>query len=307
MLGNFIDMNTEQNKTQSPLICQLCGKEKTGEVSHIIPRLVSKALAKESGYRLRNTEDPNKVVQDTLKLPFLGPLCEDLFEKYETTFAKKFQYYLKNPDASLEIDEQSFRLLVSVCWRVAKYLIHVNQDSPDKIVHLIKPERAWRRFLLDETDSIGGFNIYLFLDRDFNEREIKESSFLTTTHLRYEMGFGINGYYGDNFTRQALQAKLGPFIICGHMRDLIAVSSAEAERWKAFLVKPDIKISHHSRKLPVSVVKAVDQNSDFSTKRLSSMSEEQKAKQREFADKNLETSIANKYVQKDIELFGPGK
>lgn len=301
-------MKTEQNKPQPSLkTCQLCGEEETGEISHIIPRLVSKALAKESGYRLRNTEDPNKIVQDTLKLPFLGKQCEDLFEKYETTFAKKFQSYLKKPDAPLEIDEQSFRLLLSVCWRVAKYLIQANQDSPDQIVHLIKPERVWRRFLLNETDSIDPFHIYLFLDRDFNEVEIKESKSLTVTHLRYEMGIGVNGYYGDKFTRQAVQAKLGPFIICGHMRDLVIDSSAEAQQWQAFIVKPNTKIPHHSRKLPASVVKAVDQNSNFSTKRLSTMSEEQKAKQKEFADKNLQGSIANKYVQKDIELFDPEK
>ncbi|MDR9860812.1 MULTISPECIES: hypothetical protein [Pseudomonas] len=297
-------MKTEQNKTQPSLkTCQLCGEEETGEISHIIPRLISKALAKESGYRLRNTEDPNRVVQDTLKLPFLGKLCEDLFEKYETTFAKKFQSYLRNPDAPLEIDEQSFRLLVSVCWRVAKYLIHANRNSPENIVHLIKPERAWRRFLLDETDSIEPFHIYLFLDRDFNEMEIKESSSLTVTHLRYEMGIGVNGYYAEKFTRQAVQAKLGPFIICGHMRDLLTDSSTEAEQWKAFIVKPDMKIPQYPRKIPASVVKAVDQNSNFSTTRLSTMSEEQKEKQREFADKNLKGSIANKYVQRDIDLF----
>lgn len=299
-------MKTEQNKPQLSLTtCQLCGKEETGEISHIIPRLVSKALGKESGYRLRNTEDPNKPVQDTLKLPFLGELCEDLFEKYETTFAKKFQAYLRNPDASLEIDEQSFRLLVSVCWRIAKFTIHNNKDSPDKIIHLIKPERAWRRFLLNETDSIEPFRIYLFLDRDFNEVEIKESKSLTMTHLRYEMGFCVNGYYGVNFTRQAVQAKLGPFIVCGHMRDLKTNSSAEAEQWEEFIVKPGTKISHLSRKLPASVVNALDHSNDFLKKRLSSMSEEQKAKQREFANKNLQGSIANKYVEKDIELFGP--
>lgn len=299
-------MKTEPHKPQLSLkTCQLCEKEETGEISHIIPRLVSKALAKESGYRLRNTEDPNKVVQDTLKLPFLGKLCEDIFEKYETTFAKKFQSYLKNPDAALEIDEQSFRLLVSVCWRVAKYLIRFNHDNPENITHLIKPERTWRRFLLNETDTIDPFPIYLFLDRDFNEIEIRESNSLTVTHLRYEMGISVNGYYGERFTRQAVQAKLGPIIICGHMRDLTSENSAESEHWKVFLVKPNTKILHHPRKLPVSVVKAIDQNSGFSTRRLSTMNEEQKAKQKEFADKNLKDSIANKYVQKDMRLFDP--
>jgi len=297
-------MNTEIHKpTLSLKTCQLCEKEETGEISHIIPRFVSKALAKESGYRLRNTEDPNRIVQDTLKLPFLGELCEDIFGKYETPFARKFQSYLKNPDAVLEIDEQAFRLLVSVCWRVAKYLIRSNHDNPENIAHLIKPERAWRRFLLNETDAIDPFPIYLFLDRDFSETEIRESNSLTVTRLRYEIGIAVNGYYGEKFTRQAVQAKLGPIIICGHMRDLTIEDSAELEHWKVFLVKPNIRILHHPRKLPTSVVKAIDQNIGFSTRRLSTMNEEQKAKQKEFADKHLNGSIANKYVQKDMSLF----
>ncbi|WP_339541611.1 hypothetical protein [Pseudomonas sp. JAI120] len=41
-------MKTEQNKPQPLLkICQLYGQEEIGEISHIIPRLVSKVLAKD--------------------------------------------------------------------------------------------------------------------------------------------------------------------------------------------------------------------------------------------------------------------
>lgn len=298
-------MKTEQPEPQQPLtICQLCGKEKTRELSHILPRLVSRAIAKECGHRLRNTQTPDKVVQDTLKLPFLGELCEDLFEKYETAFAPIFRTYLENPNSPIQINENSYRLIISVCWRVAKYLIITNHNSPDKIVHLIKPERAWKNFLLGKTEIIDSFPIYMFLDRDFSPREIRDSSALSITRLRYEIGIGVNGYYGEKFTRQALQAKLGPFIICGHMRDLKEGISAEAEQWEEFLVRPNMTILPLPRKLPASVVKAIDANTEWSTEKLETMNEQQKAKQKKYADENLNNSAANHYVKKDIELFG---
>ena len=69
--------------------CALCKTEDRREDSHVIPAFVYRWLKESSptGY-LRNPVYPNKRIQDGLKLPLLGPKCEDGLSVLEKKFAE---------------------------------------------------------------------------------------------------------------------------------------------------------------------------------------------------------------------------
>lgn len=284
-------------------ICQLCGAEPTAEKSHIISKLIYKAVDEQCGghRKIRSTQNPSLIQQDILKTPFLGESCEDLLETYETPFSVKFRNYLQNTESTLEIDESDYRMLVSISWRIAKYMIHT--ESPDKAQHLIKPELAWRKYLLRLTTDISPFHQYLFLAKDFKEAEIRNSAALTVTHLNTMIGHGVQGFYGGKITKQATFANLGPLILIGQMRDLKGHDSPESEEWSKFIIVPGTTLTPAPRDLPPGFVSAIDNNFIYVTKKMEQMTDKQKANQREFADKNLQKSKINILVQKDQKLF----
>lgn len=284
-------------------ICQLCAKKPTGEKSHIIPRLVSKAIAREcGGHRLRSTENPNKIEQDTLKIHFLCKNCEDAFEKHETAFAIKLKEYLKNPNSDLQITEHTYRLLLSSVWRAAKFMALTN--PPEQVSHLVLPEFNWREYLLSKRSDVAKFSLYLFREKDLKDDEIKSARALTHTILRYSIGFGVNGFYEKGFTRQAVMVKLGPLVVCGLMRDLENSNTTEVEQWEKFKITPGLNIYHPSRDLPKSVIAGIDSFIAWSTVSIENkMSNTQKTKQKEHASKTLHKTIANQFFKKDLELF----
>ena len=61
--------------------CRLCKcTDKPLKESHIIPKMFYNALKRNSPTRImRMADDPNRGVQDGLKLPFLCGECEELF------------------------------------------------------------------------------------------------------------------------------------------------------------------------------------------------------------------------------------
>ncbi len=120
--------------------CRLCDKEKSLEISHIVPKFIFRHLKKTSptGY-IRATENPNRPVQDGIKLPFLCGDCEDIFSKWETLFANKVFYPYQNDEAQeFKYEEWLTKYLASVSFRV---LVYVYEDtgldyfSPEMLAH----------------------------------------------------------------------------------------------------------------------------------------------------------------------------
>ncbi|MDN5515485.1 MAG: hypothetical protein L0G82_09635 [Pseudomonas sp.] len=284
--------------------CQLCGAEPTDEDSHIIPRLISKALIKiKAGghHRFRFTDNPNTIQQDTLSLPFLGKNCEDLFGKYETHFAPKYRKYLLNKSSPLEIDEDSYRLLVSISWRTAKLLLHTL--PPEQGEHLKAPEEFWKEYLLQRRSDVGQHHLYLFSARDFKDSEIQASQRLTKTHLNNVIGMHVNGFYGTAQIKHALINNLGPLILCGQLRNLKAGTPSETQSWNDFLIKPGTVIPSTARDLPPGVVEAIDEQITWTANKIDSMSEVQKQKQKAFADRHLKNTPLYELVEEDKRLF----
>ncbi|EIR4730454.1 hypothetical protein LW554_002450, partial [Salmonella enterica subsp. enterica serovar Ouakam] len=96
--------------------CRLCGRETVLELSHILPKFIFK-YAKSTSLtgHIRATENPNRVVQDGKKTPFLCKECETLFSGWESYFSQNiFHPYQNDEKDSFDYDYRLSKFLASV-------------------------------------------------------------------------------------------------------------------------------------------------------------------------------------------------
>jgi hypothetical protein len=110
-------------------LCKLCEAEADLELSHIIPKFVFRHLKKTSPTgHMRSADNPNRSVQDGLKVPFLCGDCEDLFSVWETKFANEiFFKYQTDRQGEFRYDSWLAKYLASVSFRVLAYAYHNGQ------------------------------------------------------------------------------------------------------------------------------------------------------------------------------------
>lgn len=147
--------------------CALCWNETVLELSHIVPKLVIRELKKTSVGAIRNTANPNGTVQDGEKHYMLCGDCEDLFNVYETEFAKAvFHPYVRGESDTFNYDEKLFYLLTSISWRslyqdlldfVPNHVVGI-----DALECLIESEKIMRDFLLHKRNDIGTIENHIF-------------------------------------------------------------------------------------------------------------------------------------------------
>ncbi|TGK71456.1 hypothetical protein EHQ27_05405 [Leptospira wolffii] len=164
-------------------VCKLCKIDKDLIDSHIIPHFVIEWLRKTSptGY-MRDVINPNKRIQDSVKLKLLCRDCEVLLSKDE----KKFSEIIFRPYVDTELSEKGsatgvikefkydqwlLRFIISVHWRI---LVKEREDLSKslssyqlKVIDL-KLE-VWRKFILFELDSTGPQKSYLIFLQSFRE------------------------------------------------------------------------------------------------------------------------------------------
>jgi hypothetical protein len=146
--------------------CQLCQEDREICQSHIIPKFVFDFVKRTSatGYMRMGTE-PNRRVQDGRKRPLLCHGCEQLFSRWEGSFAKNvFHPYNANTSAVIDYGPWLCKFLVSVSWRVL--LFYKLEGSLDELptFHRGSIEEAletWREFLLDMRPHPGVFEQHL--------------------------------------------------------------------------------------------------------------------------------------------------
>ncbi|OCH02714.1 hypothetical protein [Aliivibrio fischeri] len=109
--------------------CALCSSKKELEISHILPKFLFRYQKKSSPTgNIRTVNNPNRIVQDGLKLPFLCGECEDIFSKWETSFANKIFYpYESGKVSNFIYDESLSKFLASLSYRCLKLSQKENQ------------------------------------------------------------------------------------------------------------------------------------------------------------------------------------
>ena len=108
--------------------CRLCKcTDKPLKESHIIPKMFYNELKRNSPtHIMRMADNPNRGVQDGLKLPFLCGECEELFSKYERAFSNRIYQKAIANDGEIKFESKDDALsyfLLSVAWRVIKHMI----------------------------------------------------------------------------------------------------------------------------------------------------------------------------------------
>ena len=117
---------------------------------------------------MRTCSDPNKSMQDGLKIPFLCEKCEELFSKYETYFSKHIYTNTVKNDGEISFnsrDDNIAYFLLSIAWRNIKHIMESNEinftDNEKEKINTVIEE--WRKYLyaenMDEIRKIQQFII----------------------------------------------------------------------------------------------------------------------------------------------------
>ena len=137
--------------------CRLCKcTDKPLKESHIIPKMFYNELKRNSPtHIMRMADNPNRGVQDGLKLPFLCGECVELFSKYERAFSNRIYKKAIANDGEIKFESKDDALsyfLLSVAWRVIKHTRETDKTTLtecelEKMDGIIE---TWRRILYDE-------------------------------------------------------------------------------------------------------------------------------------------------------------
>lgn len=179
--------------------CALCGVETELELSHIIPKMAVRTLKKTSIGSIRNTDNHNRVVQDSEKHYMLCGKCEDIFSEDETYFANlMFHPYLKNEKIRFDYDSGLFYFLTSVSWRSLYWdlldFVENHVVGIDALECLIKSEKIMRDFLLHKSANIGNIENHIFFFDDIKEIEYDETLGLKDLKPHASFHRGITSY-----------------------------------------------------------------------------------------------------------------
>ncbi|EOP10466.1 hypothetical protein [Bacillus cereus] len=168
----------KKDKQPATGICALCKKEAVLEDSHIIPKFVSKHLTKNSHTgRLRTPEEPNRPLQDGLKMKLLCGDCEDLFSTNETHFSRSIFHPFKENKLEYPVTYEGNWLnyfITSVHWRILNNSLeeYCAKQNPKTILPqeyldtLNKASDTMRSYLLGERDNLGDLENHIVF---FNE------------------------------------------------------------------------------------------------------------------------------------------
>lgn len=157
---------TESDDSSCCGACRLCGDEASLRQSHIIPQFVFDWLKETSATgHIRYGRNPNKRVQDGLKIPLLCDNCEQRLGRWEKDFCERvFLPYHKDSTQTLHYDAWLAKFCISVCWRV---LVHHTEETGLASLsdELKKNARMacdrWKALLLDQCTSIMPFEQHL--------------------------------------------------------------------------------------------------------------------------------------------------
>ncbi|MCK0114930.1 hypothetical protein [Gelidibacter sp. F63206] len=175
-------------------ICALYNKEAELMESHIFPKFVIKHTKKTGSRYLRRFVEPNKRVQDGLKLHLLSFEAEQEFSLREKWFAENiFEPYLCGK-RTFEYDKNLYYFAISFLWRilVAEFRTDDNLKNKWYFEQLKKVEIEWRDFLVDGKTPKTYHNVNLL----FTDRIISHTTDLTSVDFYFTRV--IDGTIVDN-------------------------------------------------------------------------------------------------------------
>lgn len=155
-------------------LCALCKQNKELQLSHIIPNFVSRKMKKTSIGNMRNSSEPNKVIQDIEKHYMLCHECEERFSAIEKYFANKiFNPWIDSKQIELEYDKKLTEFIISLSWRRLNLeLKHFSCDgtfNKEILNTLLEAENIMKNYLLGTRQDIADIqNHIIFVDNISN-------------------------------------------------------------------------------------------------------------------------------------------
>jgi hypothetical protein len=196
--------------------CAFCGEHKLLRESHILPAFIFRWLRNRSGAvgHLRHTDNPNRRVQDGIKLPWLCNDCEGQFNRYETAFATKVFHPWHSGIYRIGYGDWLLKFCVSISWRVLKFARgrnkHANYTN-EQLLLMDEAEECWRAFLKEEVPHPANFEQHILI---FDTIESTSVTDLPTNFNSFMTGGVTLDIVGSKNSLMTF-AKLGRFIIFG--------------------------------------------------------------------------------------------
>jgi hypothetical protein len=281
--------------------CAFCGEFGELRNSHVLPAFAYRWLRRRSGTgHIRHTDNPNRRVQDGLKLPWLCARCEEHFSRYETAFATKLFYPWHDGISTVSYDEWLLKFCTSVSWRVLRYARGRNTDAKytdDQNRLMTEAEARWRTFLNGDAVHPGDFEQHLLIFDLIESTTIRD---LPSNINRFMTGGITLDIVGSNRSLMTY-AKLGRFNIFGIIQKGPNKWVGTKVHVRHGVIKPD------RFEIPGGLMYLFYEKAKLAADGLGAMSSTQRDKVQKDVNNNLDRFAASDQfisIMADYEMFG---
>lgn len=292
---------TLPNVDTSEGICAFCGQQKRLCESHVLPAFAFRWLRGRSGSgHIRNTENPNRRVQDGLKFAWLCADCEAQFSRYETAFASKLFHPWHEGKLHIRYSEWLLKFCVSVSWRVLRFARGRNKEAKytaEQHTLLDEAEARWRAFLCDDAPHPGKFEQHLLIFDLVKETTLED---LPSNFNRFMTG-AITLDIVASKTMLMTYAKMGRFTIFG----IVQKGSGKWEGTKVHVKDGIIKPGKFV--LPSALIGLFREKASLHDKAMDAISPTQRAKIDQHVLDNLDQFAKSDQfasIAADAQMFG---
>lgn len=281
--------------------CAFCAENGELRDSHVLPAFAYRWLRARSGTgHIRHTENPNRRVQDGLKLHWLCGKCEGAFSQYETAFATKLFHPWHDGVMRVPYTDWLLKFCTSVSWRVLRYARGHNPEAKytdDQNQLMDEAETRWRTFLNGEIVHPGAFEQHLLIFDIIEDTTINN---LPSNFNRFMTGAITLDIVGSDRSLMTY-AKLGRFNIFGIIQKGPNKWQGTKIHVREGLIKPDRFV------IPAGLLDLFREKAQHAANRIGTMSPTQRDKIRQHVDGNLDQFIASdqfRSIIADAEMFG---
>lgn len=183
-------------------------------MSHIIPKFVYNSL-KRTGTRFqRISGDPNRRVQDGVKMHLLCGTCEQRLSQWERTFVQEvFKPAHANTPTNISYGASALKFAVSLSWRVLKFIElreTLNLLSPKQQQRAVAAASTWKGVMLDELKHPGTFEQHMLFVGPVTESTSRVASNLSRYFTRAaDLTIMLSSTFGATY------AKMGQVVVFG--------------------------------------------------------------------------------------------
>jgi hypothetical protein len=265
-----------------------------------LPAFVYRWLRGRGSGHIRHTDNPNKRVQDGLKLAWLCSDCEAFFGEFETAFATKLFHPWLTGQQVVAYDRWLLKFCVSVSWRVLRFAKGRNRtaiysDEQQRLMTLA--EARWRAFLVGDAPHPAEFEQHLIIFDQIESTTVRD---LPPNINRFMMGAVTLDIVGSSRSLMTF-AKLGRFIVFGIIQKGPNLWEGTKIHVKNGVIKPGKFV------VPAGLLDLFKEKATHTANAMKTISQRQREKIDANVIANLDQFIESDHMRSmlaDVEMFG---